>query len=49
MAAHQSVLAPDHARILRAMRAERALAEDPETALVEERDLTVYDRIAGVG
>ena len=44
---HETFLAPDHARVLRAMRAEAAV----EVALghaVEERDLAVYDRIGGV-
>jgi hypothetical protein len=41
------LLAPDHARILRAMRAEQAIAAPIGTA-VEERDLAVYDRISGV-
>jgi transposase len=44
---HQSLLAPDHARILRAMRAEQAIAAPVDT-VVEERDLSVYDRIGGV-
>lgn len=47
LAKHQSILAPEHARILRAMRAE-ARAAEAFSAEVEERDLTVYDRIAGV-
>lgn len=47
LAKHQSILAPEHARILRAMRAE-ARAAEAFTAEVEVRDLTVYDRIAGV-
>ena len=47
LARHQSILAPDHARILRAMRAER-LVSDAFAAAVEERDLVVYDRISGV-
>ena len=47
LAKHQSILAPEHARILRAMRAEARTAE-AFSAEVEERDLTVYDRIAGV-
>ena len=47
LARHQTVLAPDHARILRAMRAERAVASAFSHA-VEERDLAVYDRISGV-
>lgn len=45
---HQSLLTAEHARVLRAMRAERAVAEALAGA-VEERDLAVYDRIAGVG
>jgi hypothetical protein len=45
LAKHQSLLAPDHARILRAMRAEAALATD---TAVEERDLADYDRALGV-
>ncbi len=47
LARNQPILAPDHARILRAMRAER-LVTDAFAAAVEERDLAVYDRIAGV-
>ena len=46
LAKHQSLLAADHARILRAMRAEAALAAGLD-AEVEERDLTVYDQITG--
>jgi transposase len=38
---------PNHARILRAMRAEQAIAAPLDT-VVEERDLAVYDRIGGV-
>ncbi len=45
---HQSVLAADHARTLRAMRAERMVSE-AFAAAVEERDLAVYDRIAEAG
>jgi transposase len=45
---HQSLLSAEHARILRAMRAERLVAAALADA-VEERDLAVYDRIAGVG
>jgi len=47
LAKHQSLLAPEHARILRAMRAEARAAEEL-AAEVEVRDLAVYDRIAGV-
>lgn len=47
LAKHQSLLAPDHARTLRAMRAEATLAAATGDE-VEERDLSVYDRISGV-
>jgi transposase len=47
LAKHQSLLAPEHARILRAMRAEAAIAA-PFDTVVEQRDLAVYDRIGGV-
>lgn len=47
---HQTLIAPEHMRILRAMRAEAALAEAPTVdTLVEERDLSVYDRIGEAG
>jgi transposase len=47
---HQTLLAPEHLRVLRTMRAEAALATAPALdTLVEERDLTVYDRIREVG
>jgi hypothetical protein len=47
---HQTLIAPEHMRILRAMRAEAALAATPaRDTHVEERDLTVYDRIGEVG
>ncbi len=47
LARHQSLLAPEHSRILRAMRVERAATEALRDA-VEERDLAVYDRITEV-
>jgi transposase len=47
LAKHQTLLAPEHARTLRAMRAEARAAEASVTE-VEVRDLSVYDRIAGV-
>jgi hypothetical protein len=47
LAKHQSLLAAEHARILRAMRAEAAIAAPVDT-VVEQRDLAVYDRIGGV-
>lgn len=46
---HQTLLLPDHMRVLRTMRAEAALAAAPAVdTIVEERDLTVYDRIGEV-
>jgi hypothetical protein len=42
-------LDPQHARVLRAIRAETRLQAAPIEADVEERDLTVYDRIWEVG
>jgi transposase len=47
LARHQSLLAPEHARVLRSMRAEAVVAEAFEAA-VEERDLGDYDRALGV-
>jgi transposase len=49
LAKHQVLLAPDHARTLRAMRAEAVVADAFATAVddVEQRDLTVYDRAVG--
>ncbi|MGQ0803502.1 MAG: IS21 family transposase [Actinomycetota bacterium] len=47
LAKHQSLLAPEHSRVLRAMRAEAVVASAFEAA-VEERDLADYDRVLGV-
>jgi transposase len=47
LAKHQTLLHPDHARVLRAMRAEQLVAAVFADA-VEERDLTDYDRALGV-
>jgi transposase len=47
LAHHQSLLLAEHARTLRAMRAEALVAAAFADA-VEERDLTVYDRATGV-
>lgn len=44
LAKHQTILAGDHARILRQIRSEAAEVEPVEVA-VEERDLTVYDQL----
>ena len=48
LASHQSILAPEHARILRAMRADEAVAAEADDDEVEERDLAVYDAITEV-
>jgi transposase len=47
LAKHQTLLAPEHSRVLRAMRAEAQLAATLVDE-VEERDLAVYDRALGV-
>jgi transposase len=47
---HQTLIAPEHIRMLRTIRAEAELAAAPKSdTFVEERDLTVYDRIAEAG
>jgi len=48
LARHQVILHPDHARVLQTMRVEAAVT-DAFAATVEERDLSVYDRVAGLG
>jgi hypothetical protein len=49
LAKHQSVLAADHARVLRQMRVEAAALEPAALdTVVEERDLSVYDRLIEV-
>jgi transposase len=47
LAKHQAILAPDHSRALRAMRAETEIASSFVDE-VEERDLRDYDRALGV-
>jgi transposase len=47
LARHQTLLAAEHARILRAMRIEARVSEAFAGA-VEERDLSVYDRLSEV-
>jgi transposase len=47
---HQTLILPEHMRVLRGMRAEAQLAAAPaRDTVVEERDLAVYDRIGDVG
>lgn len=48
LAKHQTILAAEHARTLRQMRAEAAAAVPVIEAAVEERDLTVYDQLVEV-
>lgn len=47
LAKHQTLLAPEHARALREMRAETAEVKAVEV-MVEERDLSVYDQLVEV-
>ena len=47
LAKHQTLLAPEHARALREMRAETAEVNAVEV-MVEERDLSVYDQLVEV-
>ena len=47
LAKHQSILAPDHARVLRQIRAE-TVEPAPVEIHVEERDLGVYDQLIEV-
>jgi transposase len=49
LAKHRVILHPDHARTLQAMRAETTTVTTAFTATVEQRDLSVYDRVAGLG
>lgn len=49
LAKHQVILHPDHARTLQAMRAETTTITTAFAATVEQRDLSVYDRVAGLG
>jgi transposase len=51
LARHQVILHPDHARTLRQMRAEATVTQTFAAAAseVEQRDLTVYDRVVGLG
>jgi transposase len=50
LARHQVILHPDHARTLRSMRAEATVTQAFAAAAseVEQRDLTVYDRVVGM-
>lgn len=49
LAAHQTITLSEHGQIARAMRAEHRVTDIFAAALVEERDLTVYDRAIGLG
>jgi hypothetical protein len=48
LAKHQTLLQPEHARALRAMRAEARADEKFAGGEVEVRDLSIYDRATGV-
>jgi Mu transposase, C-terminal domain len=49
LAAHQTVLAPEHGQIARTMRVEHTVTDAFAATFVEQRDLTVYDRAVGLG
>jgi hypothetical protein len=49
LAKHQVILHPHHARTLQAMRAKTTTITTTFAATVEQRDLAVYDRVAGLG
>jgi transposase len=49
LAKHQVILHPHHARTLQAMRAKTTTITTTFAATVEQRDLAVYDRVAGPG
>ena len=50
LAKHQTLILPEHMRALRTMRTEVQLEPRPAAeAFVEERELSVYDRIANAG
>jgi transposase len=49
LAAHQTLTLPEHGQIARTMRTERAVTDVFTAAVVEQRDLAVYDRAIGLG
>ena len=48
LAAHQTLTLPEHGQIARTMRIERTVTDIFAAAVVEQRDLTVYDRAIGL-
>jgi transposase len=45
LATHKTLTSPEHGQIARTMRVERAVTDIFAAAVVEQRDLTVYDRL----
>ena len=48
LAAHQTMTLPEHGQIARTMRVEAAVSDIFAAAVVEQRDLAVYDRAVGL-
>ena len=48
LATHQTLTLAEHGQIARTMRAEAAVTDIFATAVVEQRDLAVYDRAIGL-
>jgi len=48
LAAHQTLTSPEHGQIARTMRIEHAVTDVFAAAVVEQRDLAVYDRAIGL-
>jgi len=49
LATHQTLTLPEHGQTARTMRIERAVTDVFAAAVVEQRDLAVYDRAIGLG
>jgi hypothetical protein len=48
LAAHHTLTLPEHGQIARTMRVEQTVTDVFAAAVVEQRDLTVYDRAVGL-
>ena len=49
LASHQTLTLPEHGQIARTMRIEHQVTDIFAAAVVEQRDLAVYDRAIGLG
>jgi hypothetical protein len=49
LATHQTLSLPEHGQLARTMRIEQTVTDIFAAAVVEQRDLTVYDRAVGLG